>query len=121
MPVVYRVDKFEVPDDARDEFWTQVRLTHTVLRRQAGFLGDVLLEKDSGPGRFNVVTMVKWASADDMGPAGTAVEQAHRAAEFEPAEFLTRAGIDADLANYVEVAFEPVAVAGAGPGFHAKA
>jgi hypothetical protein len=55
------VDKFEVPDDARDEFWTQVRLTHTVLRRQAGFLGDVLLEKDSGPARFNVVTMVKWS------------------------------------------------------------
>ncbi len=103
MTVVYRVDKFEVPDEARDEFWTQVRRTHAILKEQQGFLGDVLLEKHSGPGRVNVVTMVKWSSAEDMGPARSAVERAHRAADFEPAEFFVRAGIDADLANYVEV------------------
>ena len=93
----------DVPDEVRDEFWTNVRRTHAILREQSGFLDDALLEKQSGPGRLNVVTVVRWSSADDMEPAKAAVERAYRAAGFDPAAFLARAGIDADLANYVEV------------------
>lgn len=102
MSVVYRVDKFVVPDHARDQFWTNVRRTHSVLRNQPGFLDDALLEKHSGSGRYNVVTIVKWSSADDLAAARTAVEDAHRAANFRPAEFFESVGIEADLANYVE-------------------
>lgn len=87
MPVIYRVDKFVVPEEARERFWSNVRRTHAVLRDQPGFLDDVLLEKDSGPGRFNAVTLAKWASQDDLGAAGTAVGHAHDAAGFRPAEF----------------------------------
>ncbi len=58
MPIVYRIDKFVVPEPAREEFWRHVRRTHEVLRRQAGFLDDALLEQQSGPGRFNAVTIV---------------------------------------------------------------
>lgn len=103
MPAVYRVDKFVVPDHARDEFWANVRRTHAVLREQPGFLDDALLEKHSGSGRFNCVTIVTWSSPDDIPAAGSAVGEAHRAAGFRPAEFFERAGIDADLVNYVEV------------------
>jgi heme-degrading monooxygenase HmoA len=102
MPVTYRVDKFVVPDLVRHEFWTHVRRTHAVLRDQPGFVDDALLEQSSGPGRFNVVTIVRWSSADDLGPARTAVERSHQAAGFQPAEFFLRSGIEADLANYVE-------------------
>ncbi|MGW1676441.1 hypothetical protein [Saccharopolyspora sp. NPDC002376] len=102
MTAVYRVDKFDVPEQVRDEFWTHVRRTHAVLREQTGFVDDVLLEQHSGPGRFNVVTIVKWSSADDLAGARTAVHQVHRAADFDPAEFFTRTGIEADLANYTE-------------------
>jgi heme-degrading monooxygenase HmoA len=102
MPVTYRIDKFVVPNLAREEFWTHVRRTHSVLRNQHGFLGDALLEQHSGPGRFNVVTMVRWSSADDLGSARSAVEQSHQEAGFRPAEFFQRVGIEADLANYVE-------------------
>jgi heme-degrading monooxygenase HmoA len=102
MPVLYRVDKFVVPDHVRDEFWTHVRRTHSVLRDQPGFLEDTLLEQHSGPGRFNVVTIVKWASPDALAAARSAVERSHRTADFQPAEFLERAGIEADMGNYVE-------------------
>lgn len=100
MAVTYRVDKFVVPEDVREEFWGNVRRTHSVLRDQPGFLDEVLLEKDSGPGRFNVVTIVRWASDDDLAAARTAVEQAHRAAGFRLAEFFANVGIEADLGNY---------------------
>jgi hypothetical protein len=102
MAGVYRVDKFDVPDESRDEFWASVRRTHAVLREQPGFLDDVLLEKYSGSGRFNVVTIVRWSSADALASAGGGVRDPPPAAEFRPAEFLVRAGIDSDLANYRE-------------------
>lgn len=102
MSAVYRVDKFVVPEQALEEFWSLVRRTHVVLREQPGFLHDVLLEQHSGPGRFNTVTIVKWSSVDDLATARTAVEQAHRDADFRPVEFFERTGIEPDLANYVE-------------------
>lgn len=102
MAVMYRIDKFVVPEQAREQFWTNVRRTHSVLRDQPGFLDDILLEKHSGSGRFNVVTVVRWSSADDLAAARTAVEHAHQRAGFRPAEFFEQAGIEADLGNYVE-------------------
>ncbi|HET9519136.1 MAG TPA: hypothetical protein VFO77_15545 [Actinoplanes sp.] len=103
MPTVYRVDKFVVPDEAREEFWGHVGRTHEILRQQAGFLDDTLLEQHSGPGRFNAVTIVRWSSVDDLPAARSAVEAGHQAAGFVPREFFRRAGIEADVANFVEV------------------
>jgi heme-degrading monooxygenase HmoA len=100
--MIYRVDRFVVPAAARDEFWTHVRRTHAILRTQAGFVDDVLLEQDSGPGRFNAVTMVRWSSADDLPAARAAAEAGHREVGFVPAEFFARAGIEADIATYAE-------------------
>lgn len=104
MSIVYRVDKFVVPETAREEFWRHVHRTHEVLRRQAGFLDDVLLQQHSGSGRFTAVTIIRWSSAGDLPAARAAAEAGHRAAGFEPAEFFKRAGIEADVANYVEAA-----------------
>lgn len=102
MPIVYRVDKFVVPEAAREEFWGHVGRTHEILRKQDGFLDDVLLEQHSGPGRFNAITIVRWSSADDLPAARLAAEAGHQAVNFVPAEFFAKAGIEADVANYVE-------------------
>lgn len=102
MPIVHRVDKFVVPEAARTEFWGQVRRTHAILREQPGFLGDVLLEQHSGPGRFNAVTIVRWSSPDDLPAAREAAEAGHRAVGFTPGDFFARSGIESDVANYVE-------------------
>lgn len=104
MPAVYRVDKFTVPEDARSAFWTNVRRIHRVLRRQPGFLDDSLLELHSGTSRFNAVTIVKWSSEEDLVPAKEAVLASHRAADFDPSEFFEKAGIEADVATYVDAA-----------------
>ncbi|WP_432056976.1 antibiotic biosynthesis monooxygenase family protein [Streptomyces sp. bgisy022] len=113
MTPLYRVDKFAVPEAAREEFWRHVRRTHALLREQPGFLDDVLLEQRSGPGRFNVVTLVRWRSADDLAAARPVVEASHRAAGFSPAAFFERTGVEADLADYVE-AGTPVTAADTG-------
>lgn len=103
MPEIYRVDKFTVPEQARLDFWSNVRATHDVLRRQPGFLGDTLLEKHSGDGVFNAVTIVRWSDPSDLPGARHAVGEAHRARGFRPVDFFQRTGISADLANYIEV------------------
>jgi heme-degrading monooxygenase HmoA len=56
---IYRVDKFVVPDRAREEFLHKVRRTHELRRTLPGFLQDFVLEQSSGPGEFNVVTIVE--------------------------------------------------------------
>jgi heme-degrading monooxygenase HmoA len=100
---LYRVDKFIVPAAGRDEFLARVRDTHAVLRRQDGFLQDMILEQQSGPGAFNIVTVVEWANAEIVGRVSEAVAKRHAELGFDRNELIARLGITADIANYARV------------------
>jgi heme-degrading monooxygenase HmoA len=97
---IYRVDKFVVPSSAREEFLVKVRRTHEVLKAQPGFLQDFVLEQSSGPGEFNFVTLVEWASQEAVENARAAVGALHRGMNFDAKELFARTGIKADVANY---------------------
>ncbi|UFP97060.1 antibiotic biosynthesis monooxygenase family protein [Gloeobacter morelensis] len=101
---IYRVDKFVVPDAARDEFLAQVRNTHELLKAQPGFIQDFVLEQSAGPGEFNFVTIVEWESAEAIERARAAVVAMHERMRLNPQEMLARLGIKADLANYKRIA-----------------
>lgn len=101
--VVYRVDRFIVPATARGEFLQRVVETHEILRAQEGFIRDAILEKASGPGRFNLVTIAEWRSQTDMDRAKSAVLAMQAKSGFNPQEILARLGIGADIANYAPV------------------
>ncbi|MCE3555717.1 antibiotic biosynthesis monooxygenase [Pseudonocardia sp. RS11V-5] len=98
MTEIFRVDRFRVPPAARDEFWRNVRRTHAVLRDQPGFVDDALLESGT-----DVVTIVRWASADALPGARAAAQAAHEARGFDPVSFFATAGIEADLGTYTAV------------------
>ena len=100
---VYRVDKFIVPDQAREEFIEKVQATHQLLKHQSGFLQDFVLEQASGPGQFNIVTMVEWDSIESIEPARAAVMAFHQAMSFNPQDLFARLGIKADLGSYKRV------------------
>jgi heme-degrading monooxygenase HmoA len=98
---IYRVDKFAVPiGAAREEFVDRARRTHALLKEQPGFLQDFVLEQSSGPGEFNFVTIVEWASQEAVENARAAILALHREMNFNPQEMLARFGIKADVANY---------------------
>ena len=97
---IYRVDKFVVPSSAQEEFLDRVRRTHAFLKAQPGFLQDCVLEQFSGPGEFNIVTTVEWASQEAFENASAVVSARYREMNFNPQETLARLGIKADLANY---------------------
>lgn len=99
----YRVDRFIVPAAGRDEFLDRVRDTHAVLRQQDGFLQDMILEQSSGPGAFNIVTIVEWESADVLGRVSEAVAERHAEIGFDRQELIARLGITADIGSYGRV------------------
>jgi heme-degrading monooxygenase HmoA len=97
---IFRIDKFVVPGHARGEFVEKVRATHALLRTQAGFVQDAILEQTSGSAEFNFVTIVEWESAAAVEPARQAVAALHRRMNFDPRETLARLEIRADIGNY---------------------
>jgi hypothetical protein len=97
---VFRVDKFVVPANARGEILAKVRLTHELLRQQQGFVQDYLLEQSSGPGEFNLVTIVEWQSQAAVDKVVPIIKAAHARIGFDPQETIARLGVKADIANY---------------------
>ncbi|SFP92994.1 hypothetical protein SAMN03159463_05190 [Mesorhizobium sp. NFR06] len=100
---VFRVDKFVVPAQAREEILAKARMTHELLRRQEGFVQDFLLEQFSGPGEFNLVTMVEWESQAAVDKVVPIVKAAHERIAFSAQETIQRLGVKADIANYRRV------------------
>lgn len=80
-----------------------MRRTHELLRQQPGFVEDALLENHTEQDSYDIVTIVRWSSVNDLVRAKAAVEQSHQAARFSPPEFFQRAGIKADLGTYIRV------------------
>jgi len=102
MPL-YRVDKFSVPAAGRDEFLKRVASTHALLRQQEGFVRDLVMEQQSGPGVFNFVTLVEWSSPEVVEHVAAAVAELHRQTGFDRQEMMTRLGIKGDIANYTRL------------------
>jgi heme-degrading monooxygenase HmoA len=100
----YRLDRFIVPAPAREEFLARVLQTHEVLRKQPGFIRDLLLERAADNGASSIVTLAEWESDAFVPGARAAVQEMHRAENFDPQELFSRLGIEPDLGNYHRIA-----------------
>jgi heme-degrading monooxygenase HmoA len=97
---LFRVDKFAVPAASLEAFLARVHSVDRLLARQPGCKQNLVLTQTEGPGEFNVVTIVEWASAQAMAQAKAAM-QAHYASEgFDPPTFMKRLGVRGDLSVY---------------------
>jgi hypothetical protein len=97
---VYRLDRFVVPPDARDEFLMRVNQTHEILRRQMGFLQDFLLERPGEDGATIVVTMVEWDNQETVDRVVPIVQAEHWNMGFNPKETIARLGVKAEIGIY---------------------
>jgi heme-degrading monooxygenase HmoA len=103
LSTIFRVDKFSVPSQSRDEFLQRISETHQILRKQPGFVRDAILEQVSGSGRFNIVTIAEWENQEAVDRAKDAVMQFHTSSGFSPQATMIRLGVEADIANYKQV------------------
>ncbi|MET0355801.1 MAG: antibiotic biosynthesis monooxygenase [Cellvibrio sp.] len=100
---VYRLDKFIVPHNSRQEFLAKVNEIHTVLRSQAGFVQDFLLEQPLNDEAFNLVTLIEWEDASYIDAARSAVMTLHKNSGFNPQDAMARLGIKADMGTYKSI------------------
>lgn len=102
---VFRIDKFVVPIAAEQEFLQRVFDTHRIIGATNGRLQNLVLKQVSGPGRFNYVTAVEWASNEALEQARTIVSERHAEMGLRPQEFLDRLNIVPDIGNYKIISF----------------
>jgi len=96
---IYRVDKFVVPTAFGKNFLAKCgRLTRSSRcnRFPAGFR----LGASSGPGEFNFVTIVEWASQEAVENARAAVVKLHREMNFNAQGNVPAPRHKGDLAYY---------------------
>ena len=100
---LYRIDKFEVSAESLPKFMHRIRWIQRYLSGLNGCGQNLVLTQTSGPGRFNVVTLVEWASSRDMIDAKAQAQEHYRKEGFDPAAFMARLGVQADMGVYAPV------------------
>ncbi|HSV60955.1 MAG TPA: antibiotic biosynthesis monooxygenase [Variovorax sp.] len=98
---VFRVDKFAVPAAALSAFLARVKWVDRVLAEMPGCRQNlVLTQAGEASSEFNVTTIVEWESAEAMSAAKARVRWRYAEEGFDPAAFMRRVGVRADLGEY---------------------
>jgi hypothetical protein len=97
---VFRIDKFVVPPDALPAFMERVHRIKQMLDPLPGCHQNLVLTQTDGPGTFNVVTIVEWASPQAVAGAQAIVQRQYAAEGFDPSAFMRKLGVRADLGVY---------------------
>jgi hypothetical protein len=95
-----RIDRFEVPLSARDEFLSRIAETHAVLHAQPGLNFDRIVERRGEDGSTTIITIAEWSSVEAIEDATAAVMQMRKSTGFSPADFIAANGIRADIGVY---------------------
>jgi hypothetical protein len=96
----FRVNKFVVPPKNRDAFLKIIERTHAVVRRQHGFVRDLVLEQQSGPGMFNFVTLIELSGVEVAAQVTAALAALDAQAGVSRKEETDQLGVCSDMANY---------------------
>ena len=97
---VFRIDKFIVPAEVLPAFVAQMQRIQQTLRSLPGCVRNQVLTQIGGPGEFNVLTVVEWASEQAVATATSFVQKKFAEEGFDPADFVRRNGVRADLGFY---------------------
>jgi len=108
---VVRVNRFQVPAEARDEFLSLIERTHEVIRMQAGFIDDMILEQQVGGGIFNLLTVLQFEGEYVLQSVITAVARFDQAAGIDRQALTRRLGVEASVGFYRHAAPEELAAA----------
>lgn len=103
MPTFYRLDKFIVPEAAREEFLPRMQAAQEFLRKLPGFVQSFSMEQNPGTGVRHYVTLAEWTDAAAVDVARAAIQDWHKSSEFNREEMYARLGIQAERANYFPV------------------
>ena len=97
---LYRIDRFDVPNAAREAFMERLRHVQQALDPQPGCLQNLVLTQPGEGGETKVVTIVEWASAEAAANAKAVMQQRYAQEGFDAAAFMKKLGVRADFGAY---------------------
>lgn len=96
---IYRVDRFEVPLEARDVLLERLNVIRGLLQNIEGCRQNLVLEQPSIEGMATFVTFVEWQNEEVFLEAKARIADEYRKAAFDPQAFLQQIGAKAVMAN----------------------
>lgn len=100
---LYRVDRFVVPEAARDAFLERIVVIRDFLAGQPGCLYNRIAESHREDGLVSMMTIVEWRDRASMESARAAAKAHYAATGFDPQAFMTELGIDPDFGLFADV------------------
>jgi len=96
----YRINKFVVPPQSRDAMLGLIQLTHGALRRQTGFVRDLILERQSAPGECNIITLIEFTGTDVVPQITAVLDALETQTGINRKERADQLGVRSDMAGY---------------------
>lgn len=100
---IYRIDRFTVPAAAHQEFLTRLHFIDALINLQPGCRGHRVFGRRLASGDTAIVTVAEWENPEAMVTARETVSAEYHKQGFDPAAFMQRLGITADMGAYSEL------------------
>tara|TARA_Y100000815_G_scaffold222942_5_gene209875 strand:+ start:6939 stop:7286 length:348 start_codon:yes stop_codon:yes gene_type:complete len=100
---LYRIDRFTVPERARDAFLERLVFIRDFLQGQPGCLYNRIGEARQEDGSLAMVTIVEWSTREAMNAARGEARAFYEKTGFDPGSFMTALGIEPDFGLFADI------------------
>lgn len=101
------IDKFLVPEAARQEFLQRVAFNRNFIKTLPGFIEDAAYERTDEQGNLIFITIAVWQNEQVLKDAKEAVQAEYQKQGFNPAEFFEKENITMERGTYKEAVPQP--------------
>lgn len=96
------IDKFWVPEKAKEEFITGMNYNRNFIKGLSGFVYDKVYEHIADVGSYVIITIAVWENEEALNRAKSSVQAEYKRVGFHPEEFMERLNIKMERATYRE-------------------
>lgn len=100
---LYRVDRFVVPEIAREAFLQRLAVIRDFLAKQSGCLFNRIAESHREDGFITIMTIVEWSDRAAMENARTRAKAFYAETGFDSRAFMLEHGIDPEFGLFVDI------------------
>jgi len=78
-----------------------LRFTQQTLDTVPGCKQNLVLKQEGRPGEFNIITLVEWSNAEAIAAAKATMQTKYTEEGFDPAAFIQKLSVQADMGVYL--------------------
>lgn len=100
---IYRVDRFVVPETARNTFLERILIIRDFLETQPGCLFNRIAESRNEDETLSMMTIVEWRDRQAMAAAREKAKAFYEETGFAPKAFMAELGIEPDFGLFEDI------------------